>query len=94
LENSNFAEVGAGARNLIPNGIKPSFKTRDQEVDQRSTSEFRISLLWIGQWAIRKLTVDKSDWGRFHLAVSANRRSDPGQRVHRTTPYFWSGMGP
>ena len=43
LANSNFAEVGAGLRNLIPNRAKPSFPSPDKEVNQRSTSEFRFT---------------------------------------------------
>jgi hypothetical protein len=42
LANPNFAEVGAGARNLIPKGAKTSFQNRNKEVDQPSTSEFRL----------------------------------------------------
>ncbi|HXP84402.1 MAG TPA: hypothetical protein VN841_06760, partial [Bryobacteraceae bacterium] len=42
LANSNFAEVGNGTRNLISDGAKTTLQSPDQEVDQRSTSEFRL----------------------------------------------------
>jgi hypothetical protein len=43
--NSNFAEVGNGTRNLISDGTKTTLQSREEDVDQGVTSEFRIVAL-------------------------------------------------
>jgi hypothetical protein len=73
LANSNFAEVGAGPRNLIPNGAKPSFQNRDKEVDQRSTSVFRLRT---PIWCRRARCSNSSAARARNIEHSVERRAD------------------